>query len=136
MCYPGWVGGFMSWKKQRRLQGKNKHYSLAKKLRLENRSNDEFEVMLSQLTLEEIIGLKLELASKVLEGRLFGLPVWYSMYSIVQDAVFKWVYSASRTKAEATRFLGISQSEFHELVKKYKVDDYFADLDIDKIEKT
>ena len=22
MCYPGWVGGFMSWKKQRRLQGK------------------------------------------------------------------------------------------------------------------
>ncbi len=36
MCYPGWVGGFMSWKKQRRLQGKNKYYSLAKKLRLEN----------------------------------------------------------------------------------------------------
>ena len=118
MCYPGWVGGFMSWKKQRRLQGKNKHYSLIKKLRLENRSNDEFEVMLSQLTLEEVIGLKLELASKVL------------------DAVFKWVYSASRTKSEATRFLGISQSDFYDLVKKYKVDDYFSDLDIDKTDKT
>ena len=131
-----WVGRWhLSWKKQRRLQGKNKHYSLIKKLRLENRSNDDFEVMLSQLTLEEVIALKLELASKTLEGRLFGLPVWQSMYSIVQDAVFKWVYSASRTKVEATRFLGISQSEFYELVKKYKVDDYFSDLDIDKQEE-
>ena len=131
MCYPGWVGGFMSWKKQRRLQGKTKNYSLSKKLRLENRSNDDFEVMLSQLTLEEVIGLKLELASKVLEGRLFGLPLWYSMHSIVQDAVFKWVYSASRTKAEATRFLGLSQSDFYDLTNKYKVDDYFSDLDVD-----
>ena len=131
-----WVGRWhLSWKRQRRLQGKNKNYSLIKKLRLENKSNDEFEVMLSQLTLEEVIALKLELASKTLEGRLFGLPVWQSMYSIVQDAVFKWVYSASRTKVEATRFLGISQSEFYELVKKYKVDDYFSDLDIDKDDK-
>ena len=54
----------MSWKKQRRLQGRNKYYSLSKKLRREKKSNDQFEVMLSQLTLEEVIGLKLELASK------------------------------------------------------------------------
>ena len=45
----------MSWKKQRRLQGKNRYYSLSKKLRRENRSNDEFEVMLSQISLEELI---------------------------------------------------------------------------------
>ena len=126
----------MSWKKQRRLQGKNRYYSLSKKLRRENRSDDHFEVMLGQLTLEEVIGLKLELASKVLEGRLFGLPVWNSMHSIVQDAVLKWVYSASRTKQEAMRFLGVNQAKFFELTKKYKVDNYFSDLDIDKVEKT
>ena len=127
-----WVGRWhLSWKKQRSLQGKNKYYSLSKKLRRENKSNDEFEVMLSQLTLEELIGLKLELASKVLDGRLFGLPVWSSMHSIVQDAVLKWVYSASRTKGEAMRFLGLQQSSFFTLIKKYKVDDYFSDLDVD-----
>tara|TARA_R100001082_G_scaffold41394_1_gene21991 strand:- start:278 stop:658 length:381 start_codon:yes stop_codon:yes gene_type:complete len=126
----------MSWKKQRRLQGKNKYYSLARKLRRENKTDDHFEVMLSQLTLEEVIGLKLELASKVLGGRLYGLPVWSSMHAIVQDAVLKWVLSASRTKGEAIRFLGVSQSKFYELTKKYKVDNYFSDLDIDKIEKT
>tara|TARA_A100001515_G_scaffold111963_1_gene93029 strand:+ start:261 stop:641 length:381 start_codon:yes stop_codon:yes gene_type:complete len=126
----------MSWKKQRRLQGKNKYYSLARKLRRENKTDDHFEVMLSQLTLEEVIGLKLELASKVLGGRLYGLPVWSSMHAIVQDAVLKWVLSASRTKGEAIRFLGVSQSKFYELTKKYKVDNYFSDLDIDKVEKT
>jgi hypothetical protein len=101
----------MSWKKQRSLQGKNKYYSLAKKLRL------------------------VELASKVLDGRLFGLPVWSSMHSIVQDAMLKWVYSASRTKGEAMRFLGLQQSSFFTLIKKYKVDDYFSELDIDKEEE-
>ena len=131
-----WVGRWhLSWKRQRRLQGKNKYYSLSKKLRRENKSNDEFEVMVSQLTLEELIGLKLELASKVLDGRLFGIPIWSSMHSIVQDAMLKWVYSASRTKAEAVRFLGINQSDFKDLIKKYKVDDYFSELNIDNSDK-
>ena len=122
----------MSWKKQRRLQGKNKYYSLSKKLRRESKSNDEFEVMIGQLTLEELIGLKLELASKTLGGRLFGLPVWHSLHSIVQDAVLKWVFSASRTQGEAMRFLGMQKSNFVNLVKKYKIDDYFSEINVDK----
>tara|TARA_A100001515_G_scaffold100425_2_gene81268 strand:- start:376 stop:750 length:375 start_codon:yes stop_codon:yes gene_type:complete len=122
----------MSWKKQRRLHGKNKYYSLSKKLRRESKSNDEFEVMIGQLTLEELIGLKLELASKTLGGRLFGLPVWHSLHSIVQDAVLKWVFSASRTQGEAMRFLGMQKSNFVNLVKKYKIDDYFSEINVDK----
>ena len=118
-------GGQMSWKKQRRLQGKNRYYSLSKKLRREERSSDEFEVMLSQLTLEEVIGLKLELASKTLDGRLFGLPIWASLHSIVQDAVLKYTFSASRTQGEAMRFLGLKKVEMHKLVKKYNIDNYF-----------
>jgi hypothetical protein len=124
----------MSWKKQRRLQGKNKYYSLSKKLRRENKSNDEFEVMLSQISLEELIGLKLELASKVLDGRLFGLPVWHSLHAIVQDAMLKWVFSASRTQGEAMRFLGLQKSNFITLAKKYKIDDYFSEINIDDLE--
>jgi hypothetical protein len=122
----------MSWKKQRRLQGKNRYYSLSKKLRRESKSNDEFEIMLSQLTLEEIIGLKLELASKTLGGKLFGLPVWHSLHSIVQDATLKWVFSASRTQGEAMRYLGMQKSNFVNLAKKYKIDDYFSEINIDK----
>ena len=121
----------MSWKKQRKLQGKNKYYSLAKKLRREQRSNDEFEIMLSQLALEEVIGLKLELASKTLGGRLYGLPVWLSLHSVVQDAVLKYVFSASRTQGEAMRFLGLKKVEMKKLLKKYNIDNYFLEENVD-----
>ena len=50
--------------KKKRNQGKNKYYSLSNKLRKDNKSHDEFEVMLNNLSLEEIIGLKLELAAR------------------------------------------------------------------------
>ena len=118
-------GGQMSWQKKRKRQGKNKYYSLAKKLRREERSSDEFEIMLSQLTLEEGIGLKLELASKTLDGKLFGLPVWSSLHSIVQDALLKYTFSAARTQGEAMRFLGLTKVEMHKLLKKYNIDNYF-----------
>ena len=108
----------MSWTRKRRLQGKNKYYSLAKKLRREERSSDEFEIMLNQLTLEEVIGLKLELATKTVNGKLFGMPIWYSLHSIVQDAVLKYTFSASRTNGEAMRFLGLKKAEMKKLLKK------------------
>tara|TARA_Y100000310_G_scaffold294010_1_gene324097 strand:- start:299 stop:673 length:375 start_codon:yes stop_codon:yes gene_type:complete len=122
----------MSWTRKRRLQGKNKYYSLAKKLRREERSSDEFEIMLNQLTLEEVIGLKLELATKTVNGKLFGMPIWYSLHSIVQDAVLKYTFSASRTNGEAMRFLGLKKAEMKKLIKKYNIDNYFSEKEVDK----
>ena len=121
----------MSWTRKRRLQGKNKYYSLAKKLRREERSSDEFEIMLNQLTLEEVIGLKLELATKTVNGKLFGMPIWYSLHSIVQDAVLKYTFSASRTNGEAMRFLGLKKAEMKKLLKKYNIDNYFSEETLD-----
>ena len=43
-----------------------KYFSISKKLKRERRITEEFEVMLNNLSLEEIIALKLELASKIL----------------------------------------------------------------------
>ena len=123
----------MSWTRKRRLQGKNKYYSLAKKLRREERSSDEFEIMLNQLTLEEVIGLKLELATKTVNGKLFGMPIWYSLHSIVQDAVLKYTFSASRTNGEAMRFLGLKKAEMKKLIKKYNIDNYFSEKEVDKV---
>jgi len=121
----------MSWQRKRRLQGKNKYYSLAKKLRREQRSSDEFEIMLNQLTLEEVIGLKLELATKSVNGKLFGIPLWYSLHSIVQDAVLKYTFSASRTNGEAMRFLGLKKTELKKLAKKYNIDNYFSEKEVE-----
>ena len=120
----------MSWKKKRKAQeGKNKYYSLSNKLKKESRSHDEFEVMLNNLSLEEIIGLKLELAAKAAGGYLYGIPIFSSIPYLVKDAILKYALSATRSKREAARFLGIKLDHFKKLIKKYNTESYFIDLD-------
>jgi hypothetical protein len=122
----------ISWKRKKNYNGKNKNYSISNKLKKERRSNDEFEIMLSSLTLEEVIALKLELSTKPVSGRLYGIPIWNSLQTIVQDAAFKYAFSATRTQAEAMRFLGLKEQSFHVLRKKFGIDDYFVDKEKEK----
>ena len=59
----------MSWKKKlKSYQGKNKDYSFRNKLKKEKKLNDTFESILSSLTLEEIISLKLKPVIKMTTG--------------------------------------------------------------------
>ena len=53
-------------------QGFCKDISFSRKLRQEGKSSEVFEIMLSTLTLEEVIGLKLECASRLTNGKLYG----------------------------------------------------------------
>jgi hypothetical protein len=123
----------MTWKNKRKIYGANAFYSIASKLRKQKKSSDEFEIMLNSLSLEEVIGLKLELACKAAGGKLFGLPLWYSLNDITKEAVFKYSLSATRTKKEAAAFLGISMKTFHKLQKKFNTEDYFLDFRKKKI---
>ena len=122
----------MSWNRKRKFQGKNLNYSIVRKLRKERKTNHEFEVMLNNISLEEIIALKLELATKTLGGKFFGFPIWHSMHNIVQDAVLKYAFSAARTQGEAMRFLGLQKSDLNKLKKKYKIESYFSEKEVDK----
>ena len=114
--------------KKNRNSGRNLYYSLSNKLRKEGKSSEEFEILFNNLSLEEVIGLKLELASKFgLRGKMYGLPIWYSLRTIVKDAVLKYTFSASRTQGEAMRFLGLKKVEMRKLLKKYNIDNYFLE---------
>ena len=85
----------MTWKKKRRLAGKYEHYSLSKKLKRDKKISDQFEVMLNSLTLEELIGLKLELAYKSAGQAIYGLPLFRTMRDIAKAALL--MYAASAT---------------------------------------
>jgi len=117
----------MTWKRKNRTKGKNKNYSLGKKLKQEDKITEEFEVMLNNLTLEEIIGLKLELAAKATGGMLYGMPLWSAMPSIAKDAILKYALSATTSKMEAARFLGVNKARFNKLLKQYKTESYFEE---------
>jgi hypothetical protein len=108
-------------------QGKNRYYSTSKTLRVAGKSSEEFEAMLSNLTLEEIISLKLEISAKMINNKLYGFDLWKSVPRIARDAVLKFAYSATKSKADACRMLGIKPAELSKLIKIYKVEEYFTE---------
>lgn len=119
----------MSFQKKKKIYGKNKNYSLINKLLKEEKINEKFLSVLNQLSLEELISLKLEMSAKSSGGDIFGMPIWHSLRDICRDASLKFALSATRTTAEAATFLGISISTFKDYVKKYDVKSYFEEKD-------
>jgi len=111
-----------------KITGKNRSYSIARKLRKEGKSTEELEVYLSNLSLEELVALKLEVTTRdMLKGKFYGFPIWRSLKYIISDAVLKYALSATRSKREAARFLGIQEKTLIELVKKYNTELYFKE---------
>jgi len=109
----------MEWVRRKPYKGKHKKYSISNELRKENRSSDEFEFMLANLTLEEIVALKLETSTRPVNNRLYNLPIWRNMVNIVREAVFRFALSATRTNKEAMSFLGLEEVLFYRLKKEF-----------------
>tara|TARA_R100000234_G_scaffold117970_1_gene97440 strand:- start:129 stop:473 length:345 start_codon:yes stop_codon:yes gene_type:complete len=111
-------------------QSKNKKsYSIIRKLRNEGKLPEEAEIFLSNISLEDLIGLKLELASKPIGGKLFGIPIWKSIPFIVRDALLKTAISVCKTKIEAANFLGMDVDKLDKLLRKYNTKDFFEKND-------
>jgi|TARA_R110002153_G_scaffold203452_1_gene356444 hypothetical protein len=106
-----------------------KYYSISKKLKKENKTSEEFEIMLNNLSLEEIIALKLELASKIVKGKLYGLNIYNNLPVIARDAALKYAISACRTKQNAAALLGISYRRLKQIQSDYNVYGYFEQQD-------
>ena len=85
-----------------------KYYSISKKLKREYKITEDFEVMLNSLSLEELIALKLELSTKIVKGKLYGLNIYKILPLIAKDAALKYAISACKTKKSAAAFLGIT----------------------------
>jgi len=110
-------------------QKKKKNYSVIRKLRREGKLPEEMEIFVSNLPLEDLIALKLEIASKPISGKLFGIPIWKSMPNIVRDAVLKTALSVCKTRSEAASFIGIRADKLDLLLKKYNTVDFFEESD-------
>lgn len=117
----------MAWKTKVNQKTKTKYFSVINKLRKEKKINKEFELMVSNLPLEDLIALKLELSTRPVSNRLYALPLWENMLRITQEAVLKYAFSATRSQGEAMRFLGLSQRNYFPLLQKYQIDSFFKD---------
>ena len=110
-------------------QGFCNDLSFSRKLRNKGKSNEAFEIMLSALTLEEIIGLKLECASRLTNGKLYGFNLWSNVVETTKEALYNAVVSITSTNKEATRILGISSQTFKSLKRKYNIRSSYDDIE-------
>ena len=106
-------------------QDKDSYYSMSNKLKQEGKIDEKFEIQLSTLTLEEILALRLELAAKTVNYKLYGTNIWNNLPELVKDAVLKYAYVAGKTKNEMAMFLGIDKSRLRKLLKQYDIPNYF-----------
>ncbi|MHA2052111.1 MAG: hypothetical protein ACW99F_00815 [Candidatus Hodarchaeales archaeon] len=104
---------------------KFKNYSFISKMRKDKRVNDQFLNMLSSLTLEELLALKLELSVQLTKHKFYNFPLWKAIPSICRDAVLRFVLSACESKRDGARMLGIDIREFDRLIKKYNTEKLF-----------
>ena len=107
------------------MTSKTKYKSIINKLRDNNLVSDDLLVLVNNLSLEDIIALKFELSSRMLKKRMYGFDIWRNSKYIVQEAMLKFAISATKSKKDAARFLGLDYTNFSKLVKKFNVEEYF-----------
>ena len=108
-------------KKRNEVKGKSYYYSTINKLKKEKKIDEVFLSRISSLTLEEVIAIKLESAARYVNHKLYNFPIWKSLHNVCREAVLMFALSSTRSLNDAASFLGISQNEFKENVKKYKI---------------
>ena len=102
------------------------NYSVISKLKDQSILDDSNLVCINNMSIEELIAVKVELSSRHLNNRLYGFDLWHRSSFIIKEAILKFAISATKSKKDAARFLGLTYSEFKRVATKYKVHKYFT----------
>ena len=91
----------------------------------ERRINENFLNILSSLSLEEAVALKLELSIQNINNKMYNFPLWSAMPNIARDALLRYAMSACQSKRDMAKFLGIPINKFNDILKKYNTEKLF-----------
>tara|TARA_B100000963_G_scaffold360938_1_gene393961 strand:- start:129 stop:446 length:318 start_codon:yes stop_codon:yes gene_type:complete len=98
----------------------NKYKSILKEI--DNKfKNKNFEFILSNLTLEELIHAKLELSSRSLNEKFYGYPIFKNIQHIAKESLVKFALNFCDTKERACSMLGLNRSQFIKYIKKHNL---------------
>ncbi len=104
-------------------------HQIESELRAKIPITEEFQIILNQLTLEEVVFLKLISSTKLLKGKLY-LPFFHTVDRLIKESVVKFAYCSTDTDVEASAFLGISLNYFRKLKDKYNLKNYLKRVNI------
>ena len=95
----------MTWNpKRKRKTTKYDKYSIVNKLKTEGKITNNTLDNINNIALEDLIAIKLELATRYTSGKFYGMPLWRITRHVVTDALLKTGLSIARTKKEAEGF--------------------------------
>ena len=78
-------------------------------LRAEGKSNRQFEKMIDELSLEEVIALKLDVAASAFRGRrLMGVPLWKMIPRIAKRGILIYAMASAAQLRDQASVLGLS----------------------------
>jgi hypothetical protein len=86
--------------------------------------NEQIETAINNLTLEDLIVIKLELSTRTQKSPLFGIPIWDTLNVIVRDALLKYAISVTQTPSEAAASVGLSLKQFRKNMKEFRMYNY------------
>jgi len=105
----------------KRLRGRNYDQSFLRKLKKEGKVTKELENLISNLPLEDLISLKLEIAAKNVNGKFFGFPLMKVSKQLIKEAFIKFALSSTTSHKNAAFMLGISLAELKRYIRKYEI---------------
>jgi hypothetical protein len=109
------------------MKSKINNKSIINKLTHEGVVSQDLLVLINNLTLEDLIAIKLELSCALVRNKLYGIDFWSNSCYIIREALLKFAISVSRSKKDAARFLGLDVREFNTHYKKYNIESYFKE---------
>ena len=86
---------------------KDKKLTFISELKKEGRINQDFLDKMSEVTLEELIAVKIEMSAKMISGKLYNYPIWYSLPYIVRESLINFVDRNCKTKIDMANTLGL-----------------------------
>jgi len=117
----------MVWKNKKKKPTKYENYSIVNKLKSDGKLTTQTINNINNISLEDLIAIKLELATRYTCGKFYGMPVWRITRHTIIDALLKTGLSIAKTKKEAARFLGVDYMDFNRYIKKYKTESFFEE---------
>lgn len=98
---------------------KEQKNSILKELKEKKILNNNLEILISQISLEELIMLKLEISSKKLNNKLFGFPIWKNIEFIIKDSFIKFAVNRTNSIREAAAILNVRPAQIKRFIFKY-----------------
>ena len=109
-------------------RSKYKYKSVVNKLLDNNILNESNLTFIDSMTLEDLIAVKLELSARHINNKLYAFNLLSNTNRLVKEAIIKFAISATQSKVDAARFLGIDYEGLRKLVNEYGLQDYFNEI--------